>query len=445
MFNKQDEGSVKGQGAAILLPSRGSPFAIESQAPAAPEAALPFGAETAAAMPEPHDLSPEDLAALFPSSHADRDQSAPAAIAAAPPPASMPAAAPATEMSAEEMAALNPSSHAERGAPGEVGVAGGPASEVPPGAKVMPEVPITAPGMAIPSTTVVGGQALPGMRAFGGGPLQLSESVGISAEAYQREAVLQGKEELVKIFVPDGRLVTLWAEIDTVEAQVSAATNISLKVAREMLDRLATARNYLMNDRANFEEAVRQLAEVKYRLSRIRESTPSQRPRLILLYFFVFLTVVVLGFVATLPLSRVFGGLLEGAAFAQVWNTILWGGIGGLTGGMYGLWVHVARDQDYDPQYALWYYTNPLMGLILGAFVYIVLRAGVLPILSGGQEVQTPPYILYVLAWAVGFQQNLAFSLANAVLKRLIPEDEKGKGKEQPAPGPTDASTSGSK
>jgi hypothetical protein len=45
---------------------------------------------------------------------------------------------------------------------------------------------------------------------------------------------------------------------------------------------------------------------------------------------------------------------------------------------------------------------------------------------AGGQSVAPSPYAVWVLAFAVGFQQNLALSLLNSVLKKFIPQDEKG-------------------
>ena len=41
------------------------------------------------------------------------------------------------------------------------------------------------------------------------------------------------------------------------------------------------------------------------------------------------------------------------------------GVLGGVTGAMRSLWVHVAQKQDFDPQHGMWYFLNPLMGLVL--------------------------------------------------------------------------------
>jgi hypothetical protein len=452
-----DEGSLKGKGASIMLPPKGNPFRLGEAAPAAQ--AISSGAET-----EPRDLSPEDLAALFPGA-APAEAAAPAATGAdnvsfavswpEPTPApeesdpgsslrsdpdlpghdltspfaemsqpeptdAAPSGPTATDSpSLEDRAALDPSSPADRGAGG---VEDASASGIPPGAAPLPGIPLTAPGMAIPATTVGGGQALPGMRAFAGAQIQVSDNVGISLDTFKPGVALKGKAELVNMLVPDGRLVTLWMEIDSVEAQVANTLHLSYKGGTDLLDRLAAARNFLMNDRDNFEEAERQVAEVKFRLAALKRSRLLEQSEVILLYLLVFMIVVVVGLLATGNLGAVITG--KGTPAENLVWTILLGGMGGITGALYGLWTHVARDRDYDPQFALWYYSNPLMGLLLGGLAYILMQVGILAV-SGGEPITPSPYTTWVLAFAVGFQQNLAFSLLNTILNRIIPAEEK--------------------
>jgi hypothetical protein len=129
-----------------------------------------------------------------------------------------------------------------------------------------------------------------------------------------------------------------------------------------------------------------------------------------------------------------------------MWLTIISGGLGGWFGAIYNFWAHVARDQDYDPQFALWYYTNPIIGLSLGVLVYVIAQAGIGMLGLGGADNEVSFQVtfgVYVLAWAVGFQQNLALSLVNSVLKKLIPQDEKGGKASTPQP-PGSASVGGS-
>lgn len=430
-----DEGSVKGKGASIMLPPQGSPFAPGQTPP--PTEAFPSGAETA-----PRDLSPEDVAMLYSAGPAGAMPGTESVSFAAPLAefGSAPDAAEAMSSglradadlpghdevgaltgaapSAEEQAALEPSSPADR-VGGEAEVSSG----LPPGAQPLPGVPTIAPAMAIPATTVAGGQALPGMRAFAGAQIQVSDNVGVSLDAYKPGAALKGKTELINMLVPDGRLVTLWTEIDTVEAQVANTPHLSYKGGGDLLDRLAAARNLLMNDRDNFEEAERQVAEVKFRLATLKRSRLIGQSEVILLYLLAFLVILVAGL---LSVGARLGDVITGKGLPTenlVW-TILLGGMGGITGALYGLWTHVARDRDYDPQFALWYYSNPLMGLLLGGLAYVLMQVGILAV-SGSEPITPSPYTTWVLAFAVGFQQNLAFSLLNTILNRIIPAEEK--------------------
>jgi hypothetical protein len=99
-------------------------------------------------------------------------------------------------------------------------------------------------------------------------------------------------------------------------------------------------------------------------------------------------------------------------------NSLLWGGLGGVVGALYALWRHVAEDQDFDRQFSMWYITNPIMGLFLGAFSFLIIRAGLFSLTSGGgsSAAITSPYFLYVMAWIVGFQQNVAYDIVRRVL-----------------------------
>jgi hypothetical protein len=459
-----DEGSVKGKGPAVMLPARGNPF---DQQTSASSSAAPQGAAAMAAI-EPRDLSPDDLAALFPTSHSDRDVPSPVgagatmdATTAAPP-----------ESSVEDWAALSPSSHEDR-QPSE-----SPDEGLQPEVTTQPVTePITQPVTQLidqpqpttqptgdrrktpppQSVTILeqpsqGGTVLNTVMAGGqdsstpGTVLQVSGDVAITSPTYKPGQPLPSNKELVDMFVPNARLVTIWAEIDDLENQVSSLSGVSRKLALELVARLAVARNYLMNNRDQFEEAGQEVAIVKYYLNRVRTSSFTQRPRPILGFLTVFLVLLVIGFLSSTTISNYVKQTVPSATidFGTVWITILWGGVGGWFGAIYNLWAHVARDQDYDPQFALWYYTNPIIGLILGALVYVVIRTGI--VVAAGTEIQPAPYVIYgmyVLAWAVGFQQNLALSLVNSVLKKLIPQDEKGGKASTPEP-PGSASVGGS-
>ena len=99
-------------------------------------------------------------------------------------------------------------------------------------------------------------------------------------------------------------------------------------------------------------------------------------------------------------------------------QTALIGALGGIAGAFFALVRHVSTRLDFSKQYSMWYLTNPLMGMIWGSFVFMVLRAGMLSLTAGiePQEV-TSAWVLYLLAFIIGFQQNVANDIIRRVLK----------------------------
>jgi hypothetical protein len=250
---------------------------------------------------------------------------------------------------------------------------------------------------------------------------------GLQTATFDPGDSLPANITLTRMFVPDSRLMTLWLDIDAVEADVTRAKGISPQPAREMLDRLMRARNLIMNDRAQYEEAARQVADVKFHLTNLRSATFFQKPFFISLYLLVFFVAVVA--------AAILGRNLAWDQFQMVnsrldllYYTIIMGGIGGFTGAVYSLVTHVARDRDYEPQFALWYYQNPWMGLVLGIFVYIatfiLMNLGTLAV-DGQTAKGSPISVLITLffAWLVGFKHNIAFDLADIAMKKLLPAD----------------------
>src|SRR5262245_9314914 len=149
MFNQNtDEGSVKGKGPAVMLPSRGNPFDPKTST----GEAGPQGAAALAAL-EPRDLSPDELAALFPTAHSDRE-AAPAAGAEA-----VVSIQP-TDSSLEDLAALSPSSHEDRqpSATADEGIQPEPMTQ--PETAIQSE-PVTQPATSQPPSD--SGQTAPGV------------------------------------------------------------------------------------------------------------------------------------------------------------------------------------------------------------------------------------------------------------------------------------------
>lgn len=248
------------------------------------------------------------------------------------------------------------------------------------------------------------------------------EEIGPQAAAYQAAESLEAEATLLKRFITDDLLDKTWADIAELEQKITASRRISAKPGGEMLDRLRHARTLLLNARDKYEEAQQEVSTVRFRFTRIREIMFYEEPPWIFAWLVLAGALVVFGFMNMNLLSAVTQGNFAQAtdptgSSSAFWLSIFWGSAGGVTGAMFALWKHVASEKDYDPEFALWYYTNPVMGLILGAFAFLFANVGVVEFTSS--------YAVYIIAFALGFQQNLVFGILNGVIKRLLPAESK--------------------
>src|SRR5690606_16705305 len=124
----------------------------------------------------------------------------------------------------------------------------------------------------------------------------LTDEVGLPGSDYQRGPELPSRKDLLKLFVTDNRLTSLWQEIETVEAEVIATPRASRKVALELIDRLTTARNLLLHNRDQYENALREITVVKQRLRQLRGSSPVQQPVAIFAYLVIMLALFAAAF-----------------------------------------------------------------------------------------------------------------------------------------------------
>lgn len=121
-------------------------------------------------------------------------------------------------------------------------------------------------------------------------------------------------------------------------------------------------------------------------------------------------------------------------------STLVWGGIGGTVGALYSLWYHISEQRDFDREFLIWYYTQPILGMVLGGIVYLLFMSGML-ILQGSPTSMDSlgARLLPALIAAIGgFRQNFVFDQ----LARVI-EAFSGGPKETPATTTTTEATTG--
>lgn len=78
--------------------------------------------------------------------------------------------------------------------------------------------------------------------------------------------------------------------------------------------------------------------------------------------------------------------------------TLLAAGVGSTITAMMGYLEHASIRKDFDPAFAPWYVARPILGLLLGALFYFVLKGGLLATVSGADETGSLPLNEYALA-----------------------------------------------
>ncbi len=284
---------------------------------------------------------------------------------------------------------------------------------------------MSAPGSgAVAASAAVSAQGGGGGARSAGAAFQLSEDVGLAVATFKRGKARPANRALLKLFISDDQLVALWNEIGRVELEVVDLQKASPQTVIELFDRLTMARNLLMSDKDQYEDVLREVNIVKSKVVRIRRSNTAQQPFTIQLFLYALVGLSTWLFIAGPTIASVLGNRFEvvGIPTQVLWNSVLWGGIGGLSAAFYALVKHV---EDYEPQHARWYYLSPVIGLFFGPLVALLADVGLPAFVQlvgdASGEMVVRPAVMYLLAWAVGFKQNLLIHLINTVLSRIVP------------------------
>jgi hypothetical protein len=229
--------------------------------------------------------------------------------------------------------------------------------------------------------------------------------------------------EMVALLVTDDQLQALWRRAEEAKMQVVQLVHNQV-LALRLLDQIRFARNEILAGRDRYEEADRYLSEVEQQVAFDQRTMSWSNTTGIRLFFYevmwalLFVTVLfgLLG-------EQAFGG--GAGLFVYILASMVWGGVGGITGALLALLRHISRDKDFDIRHRLWYLSSPLMGMVVGLFIFAALQVGVISI-SGSEAVQSP-FIIYLLAWLGGYQHNVFTD----IVKRLLKVFELGEKKEE--------------
>jgi hypothetical protein len=135
-------------------------------------------------------------------------------------------------------------------------------------------------------------------------------------------------------------------------------------------------------------------------------------------------------------IESVLGELPSFIVIGDLWNTSVWGSVGGVMGALYSLYWHAAHKKDFDKQYIMWYIVQPVIGVIIGAAIYIFFGAGLINVIGeSASGAQTPLDLFpYAVAWLAGFRQRFILELVDRFIQYLTRGTEQ---QEQAAAPPT--------
>lgn len=221
------------------------------------------------------------------------------------------------------------------------------------------------------------------------------------------------------------------AQIDRLYKEISQEFSTPPDVAQKMLEMLREARQLMIDSPEEFGNAEYRVMQVATSVERRRQSR--QQARYLGPWLLVYLSSWLLLFTAALIFAgqisnyvRLWGSLTDPqvANILPIINTMLWGGIGGVVGGLYALWYHIADRQDFDKHYSMWYYVQPLMGLVLGAITFLIIAGGFLIVqvnLTDPNAAAGARLIPYLVAVLAGFKQDFVYDQLERVVSIFAP------------------------
>jgi hypothetical protein len=243
---------------------------------------------------------------------------------------------------------------------------------------------------------------------------------------------LKASKKLLDLLVTNKRVEALWLHADDLQSKV--VENIEdISIARTLLEHIRSARTRILEKKENYEEAERELNEVEFRLSYNRRSQDWRS-----MGYRIFVYEVLWGIIFMTALGFLLAGsenilrLNEGELISRTeiyigLGGLLMGGIGGVVGALHALWRYITS-QKFNPQFNIWYLSQPIMGLFIGAFIFLFIKIG-FNVTAGNASLEIgSPWMVYILAFIAGYQQNVLYDIIKQVLKlfKIGSDDSKG-------------------
>jgi hypothetical protein len=318
-----------------------------------------------------------------------------------------------------------------------------PPAEIKPGGYLLEHPVAAGEGAGLPTGVVPREERVEGLYDEGERPPQTSREIS--------ERAVLGR-------LGEDRQRALFEKIDALVVEAAQTLSVD-KGLEQALTLLREARDISIETPRQFDQAEYRVAKVRAMLERKKNSG-----RWSVIYGYPVLLydlawfLLLLGSLLFDHSLAVFVANITGTTFADLaslsmehifplWNTMAWGGIGGVVGSLYSLYWHAAVEQDFDRQYLMWYIVQPIMGVILGGIVYLIIAAGFISIQvlaaqaptvgEAAQAMGNPAVKAFhsVVACVAGFRQRFVYEMLDRVVQVLTPqpktkaelEAEKGK------------------
>lgn len=232
-------------------------------------------------------------------------------------------------------------------------------------------------------------------------------------------------------------LKALDQEIDALYTKAATLLSGNRKEATTAFEILRKARVMLLKDPELYADAEYLVRQVAARMNQIEQSVTrgqANAPRLFAFQTLWMLPLALLALVTTVGgvgftdwLGRILG--ISTAPDRMNWavlllSTLAWGGIGGVTSALWSLYHHVSVMRDYDPVENLWYYSQPVLGMVLGSIVFLILGAGFLIVqvdVGSADAAMGTRLLPAVVAVIAGFRQTMVLDLIERVIALLTP------------------------
>ena len=236
------------------------------------------------------------------------------------------------------------------------------------------------------------------------------------------EAPLTAEEAKVLERIGRRRPRELANQISTLYDEVAEKISSKEDLTNQALKLLSEARDLLLEQPRQFDQAEYRIGQVQALLIRVENSrkwAATYGYRLLayeLVFFCIFAGAWLYTWLgigsATSAMNQVF----------PLWSTLMWGGIGGVVGALYSLHWHAAEKQDFDRQYNMWYVVQPWMGVILGGIIYLIIRTGFLALQAaepGAEAAEAVQWFPSLVACLAGFRQKFAYELLDQIIQAI--------------------------